>query len=93
MILVVVRTFSPVVRVTGVRVKRIGLGITPAELAFMAGLSVDALWEIEGGVVSPNQEQRVALMRALDAEFHELFAVSMTCPGDGAPHVPDTFTT
>ena len=93
MILVVVHAFSPVVRVTGVRGKRDALGITRAELALMTGMTVDTLWEIEGGVVSPNQEQRVALMRALDAEFHELFAVSMTCPGDGAPHVPDTFTT
>ena len=93
MILVVVPALSPIVRVTGVRFKRIALEITHAELAFMTGLSVDTLWEIEGGVVSPNHEQRVALMRALDAEFHELYAVSMTCPGDDAPHVPDTFTT
>ena len=91
MILVVVPALSPVVGVTGVRFKRIALGITHAELAFMTGLSVDTLWEIEGGVVSPNQEQCVALMRAFDAEFHELFAVSMTRPG--APDVPDTFTT
>src|ERR1017187_8073350 len=77
MILVVVHAFSPVVRVTGVRGKRDALGITRAELALMTGMTVDTLWEIEGGTTRPQHEQRVALMRALDAEFDELFTVSV----------------
>ena len=49
MILVAVRALSPVVKVTGLRATREGLGISRTELALMSGIPLDALWEIEAG--------------------------------------------
>ena len=41
----------------------------------MSGIPLDALWEIEAGARAPEPHERVALMRALDAVFDELFTV------------------
>jgi transcriptional regulator with XRE-family HTH domain len=76
MILLVVPGPFIVVTASGVRGKRDGLGISRAELAAMTGIAVDTLWEIEGGMMPLQPDQRVALMRALGAEFDELFTVS-----------------
>jgi len=77
MILVALRSPAPAltISVTGLRTKREDLGLRRPELALLSGLPLDTLWELEAGALSPSHEQRVALMRALDADFEELFTV------------------
>ena len=77
MILAAVQTASVAitVSVTGLRTKREELGLSRPELALISSLPLDTLWELEAGALSPSHEQRVALMRALDADFEELFTV------------------
>jgi transcriptional regulator with XRE-family HTH domain len=74
----VVPGFAPwiVVVAAGLRAKREELGMSRQEVSLLTGIPVGTLWEIEAGTRGPGPEQRVALMRALDSEFDELFAVS-----------------
>ena len=65
-----------VVRAAGLRAKRHELGLTYAQVALLADIPADSIWEIDDGVKAPAHEERTALMRARDADFEELFTVS-----------------
>lgn len=64
-----------VITAAGLRAKREALGISVRELALMTGIGPRVLGKLEIGLLDPDQEQRSALMRALDADFVEVFMV------------------
>jgi DNA-binding XRE family transcriptional regulator len=73
------------IRADGLRAKREAMGISRLELALMTGIHPTALGKIEVGVVHPDQEQRTALMRSLNAGFEEVFRVLLCRPRDHRP--------
>jgi transcriptional regulator with XRE-family HTH domain len=65
-----------VIRAVGLRAKRKALGMTRAELSLLAGIPVGRLSAIEAGWEQAwADEHRTRLLRALDAEWTELFAL------------------
>ena len=57
----------------GLQSKRQQRGLSRTDLAHLSGIPAARLWEIEAEHAPISQPDRTALLRALDAEWQELF--------------------